>query len=139
MTVTATWKGTVIATSERTVVVERNHYFPPDDVRTEFLEPSDHSTACPWKGRASYYSVMVGEDRNRDAAWYYPDPSPAAEEIRGRIAFWRGVKIEEVGEDGVVRKPARRSLAPELLQRPVPLGDDGKPRQTSRFSKFLRR
>jgi uncharacterized protein (DUF427 family) len=116
MTVTATWKGTVIATSERTVVVERNHYFPPDDVRTEFLEPSDHSTACPWKGRASYYSVMVGEDRNRDAAWYYPAPSPAAAELAGQIAFWHGVDVQvqrgdEAGGDTDVRRNWRRWLA----------------------------
>ena len=135
----ATWNGTVIAESDQTVVLEGNHYFPPESVNSECLRDSSTHSRCPWKGLASYHTIVVDGRQNRDAAWYYPDPSPAAEEIRGRIAFWRGVKIEEVGEDGVVRKPARRSLAPELLQRPVPLGDDGKPRQTSRFSKFLRR
>jgi len=102
MTVTATWKGTVIATSDRTVVVERNHYFPPDDVHMEFLEPSDHTTGCPWKGRASYYSVVVGDDRNPDAAWYYPSPSPAAQELAGRIAFWHGVDVRVHRDDGAV-------------------------------------
>lgn len=100
MTVTATWKGTVIARSDDTVVVERNHYFPPGDVRMDLLEPSDHRTSCPWKGRASYYSVVVGEARNRDAAWYYPSPSPAAAELAGRIAFWHGVDVRAERNDG---------------------------------------
>jgi len=90
----AFWKGTSIAESDRSRVVENNHYFPPDAVRREHLRPSDTHTLCGWKGEASYYDVVVGADVNRDAAWYYPDPKPAAEEIRGWIAFWRGVTVE---------------------------------------------
>ena len=109
MTVTATWRGTVIATSDRTVVVERNHYFPPDDVHMDLLEPSTHQTSCPWKGRASYYNVVVGGERNRDAAWYYPNPSTAASELAGRIAFWHGVDVRvERGDDACTEYPLRR-------------------------------
>ena len=91
---TATWNGKVIAESDRTVVVEGNHYFPPDSVHSEYLRESQHTTICPWKGTASYYSLVVDGDENRDAAWYYPQPKPEAEQIRDRIAFWRGVKVE---------------------------------------------
>jgi len=109
MTVTATWRGTVIATSDRTVVVERNHYFPPDDVRMELLEPSAHQTSCIWKGRASYYNVVVGEHTNRNAAWYYPNPSAAASELAGRIAFWHGVDVRVERADGACSAvPERR-------------------------------
>jgi uncharacterized protein (DUF427 family) len=92
--VRAVWNGAVIAESDRTIVVEGNHYFPPDSVRKEHLVASDTHTTCFWKGRASYYSVRVGEKVNRDAAWYYPTPSPAASGIAGYLAFWRGVAIE---------------------------------------------
>ena len=91
----ANWKDTVIAESADTVVVEGNHYFPPESVRQEHLTPSTTHTTCPWKGEASYYDVVVGDDINGDAAWYYPDPKPAAAEIKDRIAFWRGVTVEE--------------------------------------------
>jgi uncharacterized protein (DUF427 family) len=94
MTVRATWNGAVLAESEHTVVVEGNHYFPSDSVRTQYLRPSDHFSFCPWKGRASYHHVVVGEEVNANAAWFYPDPKPAAQEIAGRIAFWRGVTVE---------------------------------------------
>src|SRR5712692_309977 len=90
----ATWNGAVLAESADTVVVEGNQYFPLADVRAEYLRPSDSHTTCHWKGVASYYDVVAGEKVNRDAAWYYPDPSPAAERIRGRVAFWHGVKVE---------------------------------------------
>ena len=93
MTVRATWNGTVIAESDRTVVVEGNHYFPADDVKASVLEPSDTHTTCPWKGVASYYDVVVDGQRNADAAWYYPEPKPAAQEITRRIAFWKGVEV----------------------------------------------
>lgn len=92
--VKALWNGKVIAESNRTEVVEGNHYFPAEDVRKDFIEPSDHKSSCPWKGVARYYSVVVDGERNRDAAWYYADPKPAAENIAGRIAFWKGVKVE---------------------------------------------
>lgn len=78
------------------MVVEGNHYFPLADVRREHLTTSDSHTTCHWKGVASYYDVVVNGKANRDAAWYYPDPSPAAEHIKGSIAFWRGVKVEPV-------------------------------------------
>ncbi len=90
----ATWNGQVLAESDRTVVVEGNHYFPPDAVNWEFLKESSSHTVCPWKGLASYYSVEVGGDVNRDAAWYYPTPSDAARQIKDYIAFWRGVRVE---------------------------------------------
>jgi uncharacterized protein (DUF427 family) len=90
----AIWQGTVLAESEETVVVEGNHYFPAEAVRQEYLRPSETHTTCPWKGRASYHDVVVGGERNRDAAWYYPEPTDAAQMIRGRIAFWKGVRVE---------------------------------------------
>jgi uncharacterized protein (DUF427 family) len=90
----ATWDNAVLAESADTVVVEANQYFPMTDVRQEHLRPSDSHTTCHWKGVASYYDVVVGDNVNRDAAWYYPSPSPAAERITGRLAFWHGVKVE---------------------------------------------
>ncbi|HMY21923.1 MAG TPA: DUF427 domain-containing protein [Polyangium sp.] len=89
----ATWNGTVIAESDETVVVEGNHYFPKAALRPEHFRPSATHTTCGWKGQASYFDVVVGGNVNRDAAWYYPEPKPAAEEIRGRVAFWRGVTV----------------------------------------------
>lgn len=89
----AIWRDAVIAESDRTVVVEGNHYFPPESVRPEHLRPSATHTTCPWKGEASYYDVVVGGDTNRDAAWYYPEPKDAARQIKDHIAFWKGVKI----------------------------------------------
>jgi uncharacterized protein (DUF427 family) len=90
----AIWNGEVIAESDDTVVVEGNHYFPASSVRADVLQPSGTTSSCPWKGQASYHSVVVGGQENKDAAWYYPAPKPAAEEITGRIAFWKGVKVE---------------------------------------------
>jgi uncharacterized protein (DUF427 family) len=95
----ATWNGAVIAESDSTVVVEGNHYFAIDDVRTEHLQPSDSHTVCHWKGVASYYDVVVGDSVNRDAAWYYPETSKLAETIKGRVAFWHGVKVEPVAAE----------------------------------------
>lgn len=89
----ATWNGTVIAEADDTVVVEGNHYFPASSLREEFFAPSDHTTTCPWKGEASYYHVVVNGQQNTDAAWYYPSPKPAAAQIAGRVAFWRGVDV----------------------------------------------
>jgi len=93
-TAKAIWNGSVLAESSDCVVLEGNHYFPKDSVRREFLHPSDHHTVCPWKGQASYYDVVVDGKVNSAAAWYYPAPKEAAREIQGRIAFWKGVKIE---------------------------------------------
>jgi uncharacterized protein (DUF427 family) len=90
----AMWMGKVIAQSDACVVVEGNQYFPPDSVRSEFLRPSETHTECPWKGTASYYHLEVDGMRNQDAVWYYPEPKPAAKEIQGRIAFWKGVHVE---------------------------------------------
>ena len=89
----ATWNGTVIAESDETVIVEGNHYFPLESVRQGVLRPSTAQTTCPWKGRASYYSIEVDGAVNRDAAWYYPTPSAAASQIEGRVAFWKGVVV----------------------------------------------
>jgi uncharacterized protein (DUF427 family) len=91
----AIWNGAVIAESDTTIVVEGNHYFPPESVRREYLQPSDTHTTCPWKGVASYYHVVVGGQVNRDAAWYYPEPKPAAGHIKDYVAFWRGVQVVE--------------------------------------------
>ena len=91
----AIWKNTVLADSEDTVVVEGNHYFPPEAVRHEYLRESTTHTTCPWKGEASYYDVVVGDDVNRDAAWYYSDPRQAAGSIKRYIAFWHGIEIKE--------------------------------------------
>ena len=91
---TATWNGAVVAESPQTVVVEGNHYFPPDSIRREHFEESPTTTECGWKGTARYYTLQVEGARNEDAAWYYPEPKEAAENIRGHVAFWKGVEVE---------------------------------------------
>lgn len=91
--VEARWNGALIASSDDTVIVEGNHYFPRDSVDAALLGSSDTATVCPWKGTAHYYSLNVDGAENRDAAWYYPEPKPQAENIRDRIAFWKGVKV----------------------------------------------
>lgn len=91
----AIWNGQVIAESDQTILLEGNHYFPAESVRQEFLLPSDTHTTCPWKGIASYYHIQVGDQINRDAAWYYPEPKEAAKQIKGHIAFWKGVQVVE--------------------------------------------
>jgi uncharacterized protein (DUF427 family) len=98
MTMRAVWKGQVLAESDKTVVVEGNHYFPPEAVRREFFAPSQTTTVCSWKGVASYYTVNVEGADNADAAWYYPEPKDEATQIRDYVAFWRGVTIESVDE-----------------------------------------
>ena len=90
----AVWEGEVIAESENAVVVEGNHYFPPESVRKDYLKPSSTTTVCPWKGTASYYTVVIEGKENQDAAWYYPDPKEAAAEIKNHVAFWRGIKVQ---------------------------------------------
>ncbi len=89
----AIWNGAVIADSDDTVVVEGNHYFPRDAVDPAVLRPSSTTTVCPWKGTASYHSVVVDGKENKDAAWFYPDPRSAAAQIADRIAFWKGVEV----------------------------------------------
>ncbi len=90
----ATWNGQVIAESDNTVIVEGNHYFPPDTVSMELVTPSDHHTMCPWKGHASYYNVVVDGQENKNAAWYYLEPKDAAAAIKEHVAFWNGVSVE---------------------------------------------
>ena len=90
----AVWKNKVIAESDKTVVVERNHYFPPESVKMEYLKKSGNTYKCHWKGIADYYNVVVGGEKNSDAAWVYPKPMPAAKEIAGRFAFWREVEVK---------------------------------------------
>ncbi|HEY2775247.1 MAG TPA: DUF427 domain-containing protein [Candidatus Binatia bacterium] len=89
----AIWNGTVVAQSDDTVVVEGNHYFPLSAVNMSLLEPSTTTTVCPWKGTANYYNLSVDGRRNEDAVWYYAEPKEAAKQIRGRIAFWKGVEV----------------------------------------------
>ena len=93
--ITATWNGTVIAESDRTKVVEGNHYFPIDDVHTELLLDSPTTSRCPWKGKANYYSVAVGRTVNTDAAWTYHKPTFLARKITDHVAFWHGVEVTE--------------------------------------------
>ncbi len=90
----ATWNGAVLAESDQCEVVEGNQYFPPDAINREYFQASTTHTTCPWKGVASYYSVVVNGEVNKDAAWYYPTPKDAAKNITGYIAFWKGVKVE---------------------------------------------
>lgn len=89
----AIWNGRVLAESDNTVMIEGNHYFPVDSVNKEYLENSNTHTTCPWKGVASYYNVNVDGKINKDAAWYYPEPSDAAKPIKDHIAFWKGVEV----------------------------------------------
>ncbi len=91
----AIWNDTVVAESDKTVVVEGNHYFPPETIKRDYFQQSGTHTTCPWKGEASYYNVVVDGQANKDAAWYYPEPKPAAAEIKDHVAFWRGVKVED--------------------------------------------
>ena len=90
----AIWNGAVLAESDATVVVEHNHYFPPDSVKWEYFTQSASHTVCGWKGTASYHSINVNGQTNRDAAWHYPQPKDAAKQIQGYIAFWRGVEVK---------------------------------------------
>ena len=91
----AIWNNQVIAESNDTIVVENNHYFPLESVKKEYLVNTDTHTTCPWKGLASYYTLSVDGKENRDAAWFYPSPKPAAENITNYVAFWKGVKVTE--------------------------------------------
>jgi len=93
--VKAHWNGKLIAESDDTVVVENNHYFPLQSVDASVLVESSHTSVCPWKGTASYYSLQVDGETNENAAWYYPEPKEAASQIKGRVAFWKGVTVSE--------------------------------------------
>ena len=89
----ASWNGSVIAESDDTVVVEGNHYFPESSLNRALVVASNHRSSCHWKGQAHYYSLLVNGDLNPDAVWYYPEPLPAAAQIKGRVAFWKGVTV----------------------------------------------
>lgn len=89
----AVWKGAVLAESDETVVVEGNHYFPSSTINREYFRQSSNHTLCGWKGKASYYDIVVGSNANPDAAWYYPETMKAADNIRGYVAFWKGVEV----------------------------------------------
>ena len=89
----AIWNGTVLAESDKTIVVEGNHYFPNDSINKEFFQPSETHTVCGWKGTASYYDVAVGGETNKDAAWFYPSAKMEAKEIENHVAFWKGVEV----------------------------------------------
>jgi len=91
----ARWNGELIAESDQTVIVDGNHYFPPEGVRKDLLRPSEKTTVCGWKGTAEYCDIVVDGQTNHDAAWYYSSPKEAAAEIAGRIAFWKGVEVSE--------------------------------------------
>ncbi len=93
-TVKAFWNGTLIAESNKTIVVENNHYFPADDVNKAYLKPSDHTSICSWKGVANYYHLDVKGAHNENAVWYYPSPKGKAENIAGYLAFWKGVEVK---------------------------------------------
>jgi len=95
MTVRAVWNGTILAESDDTVIVEGNHYFPPDSVRWDHFTEATNTTVCPWKGTASYYDVAVDGAANPGAAWYYPEPKEAAAEIKDRLAFWKGIEVTQ--------------------------------------------
>ena len=90
----AIWKGTILAESNQTRVVEGNHYFPPNSIKKEYFQTGENHTICPWKGMASYYDIEVDGQVNKNAAWYYPSPKPAAKDISGYVAFWKGVQVE---------------------------------------------
>ncbi|CAN5906308.1 DUF427 domain-containing protein [soil metagenome] len=91
----ATWNGAVLAESDTTITVEGNHYFPTEALNKDYFKPSSQTSVCPWKGTASYYDVEVNGEKNPGAAWYYPEPKDAAMSIKDRVAFWRGVQIED--------------------------------------------
>ena len=102
----AVWHGAVLAESDQTVVVEGNHYFPPDALNWQHFERSSKHTACAWKGVASYYDVVVDGQRNRAAAWTYPNPSPAAAHIAGYVAFWHGVRVTHASDGETIAPPS---------------------------------
>lgn len=91
----AIWNGAVLAESNKTYIIEGNHYFPPESVNRGYFENSETHTVCPWKGKASYYHVRVNDQLNKDAAWYYPSPKDAAEKLKDYVAFWHGVEVVE--------------------------------------------
>ena len=100
MVMRAVWNGVVLAESNQTRVVEGNHYFPRESINPEYFRENSAHSVCPWKGQASYYDVVVDGQENKSAAWYYPAPSPVAQQIRNYVAFWNGVKVQRLNEEG---------------------------------------
>lgn len=90
----AIWNDVILAESDNTEVVEGNHYFPPESINKEYFSKSEHTTTCPWKGKASYYHIEADGETNENAAWYYPSPKDAASQIKDHVAFWKGVTVE---------------------------------------------
>ena len=91
----AYWNEILIAESDDTIVVENNHYFPPETIKTEYFKPSETHSICPWKGEASYFTIEAGGKQNKDAAWYYPEASELAKNIENYVAFWKGVEVKK--------------------------------------------
>ena len=91
----AIWNNKVIAESNQTVIIENNHYFPHESIKKEYFKNSDTHSTCPWKGKASYYNIVVDEKQNKDAAWFYPEASSKAKSIENHVAFWKGVEVQE--------------------------------------------
>jgi uncharacterized protein (DUF427 family) len=91
----AIWNGAILASSDHCEIVEGNYYFPPESIHQEYFLESNTHTTCPWKGVASYYTVVVDEQVNKDAAWYYPNPQEKANNIKGYVAFWKGVQVDK--------------------------------------------
>ena len=91
----AIWHNALLAESDKTIVIEGSHYFLPESINEEYFQRSNTHTTCPWKGEASYYNIVVDGQVNKDAAWYYPEPKVAAAELKNRVAFWHGVKVED--------------------------------------------
>jgi uncharacterized protein (DUF427 family) len=123
ITFRAVWNGAVLAESNRTVKVEGNHYFPPESLHREYFTGSPATSTCPWKGQARYYHARVDGAVNHDAAWYYPDPSPAAGKFAGHVAFRRGVRVERVPGPGEEKRGRTgRGLGDRILGRPHRMG-----------------
>lgn len=111
----AIWSGQIIAESDATIIVEGNHYFPPDAIKREYFESSSTRTYCGWKGECSYYTLAVGEKKNPDAAWYYPEPMEAAKKIAGYVAFWKGVQVIPGNEDYSLKAEKTADCSPSRL------------------------
>ena len=133
MAVEAIWNDQVIAHSDKTVVVEGNHYFPREDVDPSVLERSATTSECPWKGTAHYYTIDMDGERNEDAAWYYPEPKPEAENIRDHIAFWNGVEIVEESS------PSSRNCASHPIRKAAGSARPGAPRPNRANGPWQRR
>lgn len=113
----AIWNGVVLAESDQTIRIEGNNYFPKDAIHSEYFRPSHHSSVCPWKGTARYYTLDVDGKTNTDAVWYYPDPSPAAQQIKDYVAFWNKVRVVKIGCEGETGHAPAASMISRVLNR----------------------